>query len=458
MAEARTTVVVNMFGGPGAGKTTCAWEVAERLKKLGYVTEYVGEYAKELTWDKDSPSATPVERARAAELLDGRPDHQLQIFREQARRVGRLVGQCDFVVTDSPTLLGMLYMRDSDDPAIHRLYEKVCDQIRDDFRSHENFNMVVTRGRGPYEQAGRNQTFAEAREKDRELSGLLEREGVRRYAYSHEAVGQAVENMQVTLRKARGRAWKREQIERLSAARGDGAGREAGEEKGPGEERKVGEEKDPGEGREKGKVGSQGEDRVVGDEKGLGKDLVEGKGKGGLEGRTEGKGHRAGGNPSPDGPVAARPAPEPERPAAPAGPEVARGGWELTDPDVGQYVRRVVGRPRAFEVSETWRSGDDAWHARGVVDLDEVAADELEEVAGAYYDGGTDEVRRTYGAASDQVLAECWFESVTMSESLRAVPEGFDARPWVADARDAAAEPSPAVTSPAVGLEGPGAR
>mgnify|MGYP000650593691 CR=1 FL=1 len=29
------TMVVNCYAGPGAGKTTCAWEVASQLKKKG---------------------------------------------------------------------------------------------------------------------------------------------------------------------------------------------------------------------------------------------------------------------------------------------------------------------------------------------------------------------------------------------------------------------------------------
>ena len=45
------TVVVNAFGGPGAGKTTSCWEIASELKKAGYCVEYVSEYAKELVWE-----------------------------------------------------------------------------------------------------------------------------------------------------------------------------------------------------------------------------------------------------------------------------------------------------------------------------------------------------------------------------------------------------------------------
>ena len=83
------TIVVNMFAGPGAGKTTCAWQVASELKKRGYITEYVPEYAKELVWDKNF------------DLLDGTLDHQKQLLEVQAHRLERLKGQVDFIVTDT---------------------------------------------------------------------------------------------------------------------------------------------------------------------------------------------------------------------------------------------------------------------------------------------------------------------------------------------------------------------
>ena len=42
----RPTMVVNLYGGPGTGKTIATWELA--VKKQGVVTEYVPEYVKEL--------------------------------------------------------------------------------------------------------------------------------------------------------------------------------------------------------------------------------------------------------------------------------------------------------------------------------------------------------------------------------------------------------------------------
>lgn len=49
----KNTIVINAFAGPGAGKTTSCLEVAEKLKKQGFVTEYVQEYAKELVYDNN---------------------------------------------------------------------------------------------------------------------------------------------------------------------------------------------------------------------------------------------------------------------------------------------------------------------------------------------------------------------------------------------------------------------
>lgn len=59
MPPVKNTIIVNLFAGPGAGKTTCAWEIASELKKRNIQAEYVPEYAKELVWDEKR------------ELLDG---------------------------------------------------------------------------------------------------------------------------------------------------------------------------------------------------------------------------------------------------------------------------------------------------------------------------------------------------------------------------------------------------
>ena len=82
----KSTLVVNLYAGPGAGKTTCAWLVAGELKKLGVVTEYVPEYAKELVWDDRT------------DLLDGSYKNQTAVLAEQNRRIERLRGKVEKIL------------------------------------------------------------------------------------------------------------------------------------------------------------------------------------------------------------------------------------------------------------------------------------------------------------------------------------------------------------------------
>ena len=45
-------VVVNLFGAPGAGKSTGAAYVFSKLKMLGVNAELVTEYAKDKVWEE----------------------------------------------------------------------------------------------------------------------------------------------------------------------------------------------------------------------------------------------------------------------------------------------------------------------------------------------------------------------------------------------------------------------
>ena len=107
MEKERTSIVINAFGGAGAGKTTACLEIVEKLKKKGYLAEYIQEYAKELVYDLNSKNPAEVEFAK--KMLDGSMESQEKIFEEQKRRIDRTMGQVDFIVSDSPLLLSYIY-------------------------------------------------------------------------------------------------------------------------------------------------------------------------------------------------------------------------------------------------------------------------------------------------------------------------------------------------------------
>ena len=90
--------VINLFAGPGAGKSTTAAGLFHKMKLAGYKVELATEFAKELVWD-DSLSVL---------------NDQLYLVAEQHKRINRLKNhEIDYVVTDSPILMNLAYCPDA---------------------------------------------------------------------------------------------------------------------------------------------------------------------------------------------------------------------------------------------------------------------------------------------------------------------------------------------------------
>lgn len=69
------SVHVNVFGGPGSGKSTMAYAVAAELKARGYTAECVGEVVKDCIYDAARGDQ------EAARLLDGSVESQEELYR-----------------------------------------------------------------------------------------------------------------------------------------------------------------------------------------------------------------------------------------------------------------------------------------------------------------------------------------------------------------------------------------
>lgn len=169
------TIVINAFGGPGAGKTTACLDITSMLKKRGFVAEYVQEYAKELVWDKNF------------EMLDGSEKNQKIILAEQQKRMDKLMGKVDFIVTDAPLLLNTIYLNSPDKTA----YTK---EILDRFNKYDNFCFVVERNTAVFEQEGRIQNLEQSIEKDNDITKLLKDNNIYFKTYNHESLNKVAEN------------------------------------------------------------------------------------------------------------------------------------------------------------------------------------------------------------------------------------------------------------------------
>ena len=144
----KDTLIVNLYAGPGAGKSTGAAYIFAKLKMAGIDCEYVSEYAKDRVWQEDQ---FPLKHC------------QLYVTGKQCLKITRLLGKVDVVVTDSPIAIGAMYTTE-------KPYQDVCIY---EAKKHKNtFNIFVNRFK-KYNPNGRNQTEDEAKEIDKRIKDFL---------------------------------------------------------------------------------------------------------------------------------------------------------------------------------------------------------------------------------------------------------------------------------------------
>ncbi|RWI06804.1 MAG: hypothetical protein EOQ89_03480 [Mesorhizobium sp.] len=146
--------VINLCAGPGAGKSTTAAGLFNIMKLKGFNCELVTEFAKDLTWEGRMNTLS----------------NQLYILAKQEARLARLEGKVDYVVTDSPLLLGLVY--------VNERFRKAWfhNAVRGAFDLYDNVLFLLERTK-PYQPVGRNQTAQEAVLLDHFIADMLKAEG-----------------------------------------------------------------------------------------------------------------------------------------------------------------------------------------------------------------------------------------------------------------------------------------
>jgi hypothetical protein len=91
----RPTTIINLWGGPGSGKSTTAAEVFAIMKHAGMSVELITEYVKAWAWRGE----------RIGEFDD------IYLFAKQSRRESACYGKVDWLITDSPLGLSAVYER-----------------------------------------------------------------------------------------------------------------------------------------------------------------------------------------------------------------------------------------------------------------------------------------------------------------------------------------------------------
>lgn len=164
------TTYINFFGGPGTGKSTAAASLFTRMKKQRINVELVTEVAKDFVWE---------ERNKTLEI-------QPYVTIKQYRNLVRLKDRVDYVVTDSPILLGIMYaekytpyLPDSYFELIKDLHNQLLQPAR---------NIMISRTL-QYDTVGRYQSEEEAKLIDDDIKRMFDRYDIIYETLSPEELG-----------------------------------------------------------------------------------------------------------------------------------------------------------------------------------------------------------------------------------------------------------------------------
>jgi hypothetical protein len=149
------TFVVNVFGGPGAGKSTFAAGLFCRLKRNHLECELVTEVAKQRIWE-----------GRGHALRN-----QISILGKQWELIETLLGKVEVVVCDSPVLLCSVYAPAEYPQSFHDLALWAHEAV-------PSLNVLLNRPAASYQESGRIQSLSQALEADRRVAELIVGKGL----------------------------------------------------------------------------------------------------------------------------------------------------------------------------------------------------------------------------------------------------------------------------------------
>jgi deoxyadenosine/deoxycytidine kinase len=151
--------IINLFGGPGVGKSSIAAGLTYKLKKKHITCDNPYEFPKILAWDENHSA-----------IKD-----QLYVLANQHRGIVKSYGKVDYIILDSPILLSLIYKTYYESgtyPAT--LYGESFDRmILDIHNQYDNINIVLNRTNGLHNEMERYQNLEQSISLDVEIENKL---------------------------------------------------------------------------------------------------------------------------------------------------------------------------------------------------------------------------------------------------------------------------------------------
>jgi hypothetical protein len=170
--------VINLYGGPGTGKSTTAAHLFYLMKSKGIKVELVTEYAKDLVYSESF-----------FQIKD-----QLMVFARQHHRMWKLRGKVDWVIVDSPLPLSLIYAPED----MMYSYDALETLVLDTYSKYDNYSFFIQRDAEVhgYQEYGRSQSEEEAMLIDDKITTSLH---MHRLDYQTVGISNAAESIFATL-------------------------------------------------------------------------------------------------------------------------------------------------------------------------------------------------------------------------------------------------------------------
>lgn len=156
--------IINLFGGPGVGKSSIAAGLLYELKKKHISCDAPYEFPKILAWEENHSA-----------IKD-----QLYVLANQHRGIVQSFGKVDYIIMDSPILLSLIYKNyynGLEYPSV--LYTELFDEmVLSIHNKYENLNIVLKRGEGVHNEKERYQDLEKSIELDYMIQQTLEKNNI----------------------------------------------------------------------------------------------------------------------------------------------------------------------------------------------------------------------------------------------------------------------------------------
>lgn len=152
------TTIINLYSGPGGGKSTIAAALFGKMKSNGYSVELLSEYAKECFYENKTFTV----------------NDQIYVLGKMFHKFYMLNNKIDYIISDSPILLSIIYFRRTPlyNVMSYDIYQKFVLELYNVF--NKTVNLIINRNYDiTFEKNGRYHNVDESVEIDSEILTLL---------------------------------------------------------------------------------------------------------------------------------------------------------------------------------------------------------------------------------------------------------------------------------------------